>query len=143
MNKKKIMLIAIVGVLLVALIQLLGQGNTYSTKIELENASHYNEDELQSALRTVEKNFRKDYRGSKMTDLWYDDDYNETHRQALEKKYQVQKAIVVLSNIQTGRQGALKGKLDANKDYPGYAWILTKKNSKAHWTLVEATTKLK
>lgn len=139
MNKKLVAFVVVAFLVAVGFFgYLFGEGNTYSTRLEIENSNAYSEDDLQSALRTVEKNFRKEYRGCTLVDLWYNDDYNLKYRDAMTEKYHARESIILLSNIHTGKSGALDGQLKGDKNYSNYTWLLTRKNKKDHWQVVEA-----
>jgi hypothetical protein len=131
--------IALVVALAALLCYNLYVGNTFSTRVDLQNSDDYSESELQDAMNTVMQDFRKDYPRCKLVDLWFTDKYNSDRRRDLARQYDAEEAILVSSNIWVGELGAKTvdgDRLDANTFYGDYHWILIRPSEYSDWRIV-------
>lgn len=100
--------------------------NTGSSEVFTEN-------EINKAMDTVEKYFRKNFKDCKLTKLWYDEEI--TIREA-EDDYTSGKTIVILSNFTVGDNGPVA--LNDNYTYENYMFTLVRDDSKSSWKVKDS-----
>lgn len=99
--------------------------NTGSSKV-------FTEKEINKAMDTVEKYFRRNFKDCKLTKLWYDEEI--TIREA-EDDYTSGKTIVILSNFTVGDNGPVA--LNENFTYKNYMFTLVRDDNNSPWKVTD------
>lgn len=94
----------------------------------------YNEKDIKDAMNIVKKKFKSEFKGCILTDLWYDENVSTTSADEWTKQYNVEEAIVLLSNFNVDSSGG-DGSLNPNTTYTEWQWILVRDNSNNKWEL--------
>jgi hypothetical protein len=133
--QKKWTIVLIVAIILIAIILLMWHltgGNTSSVNLTVSKSEIYSEQDITDAMDVVKLKFNKDFRGCKLTDLWYDEK-RSVSSSGWAAQYNADEAIVLLSNFNVGPSGG-DGSLNPNSIYKGWNWILVR-NKGSKWEL--------
>ena len=91
----------------------------------------FSDDEIQTAIKTVKKYFKKRFPGGCLREIWY----NEAHQQRtaghFKNQYQTSRVIILLSEFYTDNSQT-SSSLVKDQLYTGFNWILAK-NSHGEW----------
>lgn len=109
-----------------------------NAKINICSSSKFSQDEIKEAMECVKAKF-KDFKGCKLTDLWYDEkksdfsvkDYIEYGKGSVNGAT-AKNTIVLLSNFKVDSTGG-DGSLNSNSTYSDWEWILIRDNKSGKW----------
>ena len=85
----------------------------------------YTETEVSEAFDTVNAYFRKNYKGSTMESLSYNDAYSLSETKTITDLASDEEAIVILTTFKTGKNGTDTG-LPAKTRYKDWKWVLVR-----------------
>ena len=128
---KRITLFALVLLILVLpLCGCMAQGNVNHVHITPGKSQVYTQADIEEAMDTVIRHFRREFEGCTLIHLYYEEDTVENKSWALH--YGAQEGIVLLSSFEVGPEGS-NGSLNPDSTYNHWQWILTRSNGA--WTL--------
>ena len=105
--------------------RLLGGGNTASVTRITGESSLYTEAEISKMMDTVERAFRKEFRGCTLTELEYDEEFSLKQSEDWARQYEADEAVVLLSSFNVDGSGG-DGSLKPNSSYSRWMWVLTR-----------------
>ena len=108
-------------------------GNTGKVNRRVGYTENFSEDDIIAAMDEVEKKFRQKYKGCILTDLWYDEFYNDRMSEEWKEQYGADEAIVLLSNYKVDEAGG-DGSLNPDETYSNWQWILVR-SGQGSWKL--------
>lgn len=95
----------------------------------------YSDTEIKSAIDTVEEYFESNFEGCTLTMLKYAGDDHNKASDEWAKRYDAEKAIVLLSSFDVDSSGG-DGSLNPNSKYDNWQWILVE-NESGTWEHVD------
>lgn len=110
-------------------------GNIDNVNESLVKSEVYSEEEIKEAMNIVKKNFKKDFKGCTLTDLWYGEGITRNEEEGWAKQYNAEEAIVLLSNFDVDSSGGSSGALNPNTTYKQWKWILVRNKLNKKWEL--------
>lgn len=101
------------------------EGNTKNAEIVIGPSAIYREEEIQSAMDVVLKEFR-DFPAT-LNKLWYDEEKSRDAGEEWAEVYHADEAVVLYSNFKTykGRRAFHNG-FDSDFEYQNWTWILVR-----------------
>lgn len=137
-KKSKFIMVAlsvcIIGIILYYLNTYKG-GNIDNVSEGFIKSENYSEEEIKNAMNIVKNNFKKDFKGCTLTDLWYAESATRNEEEEWAKQYNADEAIVLLSNFEVDSSGGSHGALNPNATYTEWKWILVRNKSSEKWEL--------
>ena len=122
---KKIVCIML-GILLVFSLSACG-GNVRGVKTHHVDSEMYSQDDINSAIDTIKKEFKSDWKGCTLTEIYYaGDDCSKDHQDWADRN-NADEVIVLLSSFDVDSSGA-DGSLNPNSTYDNWNWILVRTN---------------
>ncbi len=104
--------------------------NTHPVESEL-----YSEEDIETAMDTVKKEFKRDWSGCTLTELYYaGDDRSKNHRDCADRNG-AEEVLVLYSSFDVDSSGG-DGSLNPNSTYSDWNWILVRTNG-GKWQLVD------
>ena len=106
-KRKNIMLILTIGIIgiTVFFINDFIFGSVKGVNQTIEKSELYSEKDIKKAMTIVKHQFKLEFRGCKLTDLWYEDDINISSANSWAMQYNADEAIIILSNFDVGSSG--------------------------------------
>ena len=130
---KKIVCIML-GILLVFSLSACG-GNVRGVKTHYVDSEMYSQDDINSAIDTIKKEFKSDWKGCTLTEIYYaGDDCSKDHQDWADRN-NADEVIVLLSSFDVDSSGA-DGSLNPNSTYDNWNWILVRTNG-GQWQHVD------
>ena len=130
---KKIVCIML-GILLVFSLCACG-GNVRGVKTHHVDSEMYSQDDINSAIDTIKKEFKSDWKGCTLTEIYYaGDDCSKDHQDWADRN-NADEVIVLLSSFDVDSSGA-DGSLNPNSTYDNWNWILVRTNG-GQWQHVD------
>ncbi|MDD6528357.1 MAG: hypothetical protein PUF31_11250 [Oscillospiraceae bacterium] len=130
---KKIVCIML-GILLVFSLSACG-GNVRGVKTHHVDSEMYSQDDINSAIDTIKKEFKSDWKGCTLTEIYYaGDDCSKDHQDWADRN-NADEVIVLLSSFDVDSSGA-DGSLNPNSTYDNWNWILVRTNG-GQWQHVD------
>ena len=130
---KKIVCIML-GILLVFSLSACG-GNVRGVKTHHVDSEMYSQDDINSAIDTIKKEFKNDWKGCTLTEIYYaGDDCSKDHQDWADRN-NADEVIVLLSSFDVDSSGA-DGSLNPNSTYDNWNWILVRTNG-GQWQHVD------
>lgn len=122
------------GILLVFSLSACG-GNVRGVKTHHVDSEMYSQDDINSAIDTIKKEFKSDWKGCTLTEIYYaGDDCSEDHQDWADRN-NADEVIVLLSSFDVDSSGA-DGSLNPNSTYDNWNWILVRTNG-GQWQHVD------
>ncbi|WP_208615660.1 hypothetical protein [Gottfriedia luciferensis] len=113
---------------------------TDKVQVKIEKSNKFTEDEINSAITIVKKNFK--FQGCELTDIWYSEKKSEALTKAYlkngggyEKGIKEDNVIVLLSNFNVNSSGG-DGSFEPNSTQSNWSWTLIRDNKKGRWSVV-------
>ena len=128
-----ILVIAVVGVVLFFINNFM-LGSVKGINQTIEKSELYSEKDIKKAMTIVKHQFKLEFRGCKLTDLWYEEDINISSANSWADQYNADEAIIILSNFDAGSSGG-DGSLNPNGTYKDWQWILIRDKGDKTWKL--------
>ena len=94
----------------------------------------YSQKDVDAAVETAQKSFRREFRGCTLEQISYDEDLNIARAAELARQYPADEAIILCATFRTS--GRVSGKLLPSTSYRDVEWILTR-NAGGQWTVRE------
>ena len=114
------------GILLVFSLSACG-GNVRGVKTHHVDSEMYSQDDINSAIYTIKKEFKSDWKGCTLTEIYYaGDDCSKDHQDWADRN-NADEVIVLLSSFDVDSSGA-DGSLNPNSTYDNWNWILVRTN---------------
>ena len=110
----------IIPTIIVVIVLLCSCGKTGAVQKIIPDSEIYSKAEIESAMNTVIKEFRKSFDGCELLKIEYCDE--ETLKEA--KNYGSGEVMVLLSEFETG--SSFDGSLEPNSKYSDYKWVLVR-----------------
>ena len=92
----------------------------------------YTQQDVNAAVETAQKSFRREFRGCVLDGISYDEDLNIERAAELAQQYPGEETIVLRASFRTF--GRVSGKLAPNTCYRDVEWVLTR-SADGQWTL--------
>lgn len=122
------------GILLVFSLSACG-GNVRGVKTHHVDSEMYSQDDINSAIDTIKKEFKSDWKGCTLTEIYYaGDDCSKDHQDWADRN-NADEVIVLLSSFDVDSSGA-DGSLNPNSTYDNWNWILVRTNG-GQWQHVD------
>ena len=122
------------GILLVFSLSACG-GNVRGVKTHHVDSEMYSQDDINSAIDTIKKEFKSDWKGCTLTEIYYaGDDCSKDHQYWADRN-NADEVIVLLSSFDVDSSGA-DGSLNPNSTYDNWNWILVRTNG-GQWQHVD------
>ena len=129
---KRITLFALVLLILVLpLCGCMNHGNVNHVHKTLGNSQIYTKSDIEAAMDTVIRHFRREFEGCTLLHLYYEED--PADNQARAAQYGADQGIVLLSSFEVGPEGS-DGSLNPKSTYNRWSWILTRDHG-GNWVL--------
>lgn len=128
-----ILVIAVVGVVLFFINNFM-LGSVKGVNQTIEKSELYSEKDIKKAMTIVKHQFKLEFRGCKLTDLWYEEDINISSANSWADQYNADEAIIILSNFDAGSSGG-DGSLNPNDTYKDWQWILIRDKGDKSWKI--------
>jgi len=94
----------------------------------------YSKQDISDAMEIVEEQFKINFDGCTLTDLWYDEDTSAASSDEWAAQYHKDEAIILLSNFNVDSSGG-DGSLEPNSTYTNWQWILVRDHDSNTWEL--------
>ncbi len=91
-------------------------------------------EDVESAMDVVEAKFKKDFTGSQLIDIWYDETFSSTYAPKWAKQYEADEAIILLSTFHVGNTWVNED-LEPDTTYPNWQWVLVRNHDDNVWRL--------
>ena len=95
----------------------------------------YSQEDIVSAIETITEEFRKEWKGCTLTDIYYAGDDKSKAYQEWADRYDADEVIVLLSTFDVDSSGG-DGSLEPNSTYDAFNWILVR-NDGGNWKHVD------
>lgn len=110
-------------------------GNIRGVKTHNVDSEMYSPDEINSAIDTIKKEFKRNWKGCTLTEIYYaGDDLSKTHQDWADRN-NADEVIVLLSSFDVDSSGG-DGSLNPNSTYDGWNWILVRTDN-GQWQHVD------
>lgn len=110
-------------------------GSVKDLKITKVESELYTNDEIDSAIETIVQEFKKDWKGCTLKEIYYAGDETSMNHQDWADRNNVDEAIVLLSSFDVDESGG-DGSLNPNDTYDNWMWILVR-NDNGKWKHVD------
>ena len=104
--------------------------NTHNVDSEI-----YSEEDINAAIDTIKKEFKKDWKGCTLTEIYYAGDDSSKDHQDWANRNNADEVIVLQSSFDVDSSGG-DGSLNPNSTYNGWNWILVRTNG-GQWQHVD------
>lgn len=135
---KKILYLFCLILITFSLVSCRQAGNTSNTELSIGKSTKFSEKEINLAMSTVKKKF-KDFKGCKLTKLWYDEEMSNKFAEgylqngsATKSDVKVENVIVLLSNFDVDSSGG-DGSFNPDSTYSNWNWILVRDSKTGAW----------
>lgn len=136
MKKKKKVIVKIIVIGIIEIIMFFpwphACGNIKHVNRTIMQSQVYSKQEIENAMEVTEEEFEKEFKGCKLTDLWYDEDRSTSTSDGWAKQYNAKEAIVLLSNFKVDSLGG-DGSLIFGETYKDWQWILVRDEKNSGW----------
>ena len=92
-----------------------------------ETVQMYSQEEINSAIDVIKKEFEKDWKGCTLKEIHYAGDKISEEHQEFAERYNADEVIVLVSTFDVDESGG-DGSLNPNSTYTDWNWILVRKN---------------
>lgn len=110
-------------------------GNVKNVKVIDVESEIYTSDDINSAIKTIIKEFDKDWKGCTLKEIYYAGDETSKNYQNWADRNNADEVIVLLSSFDVDSSGG-DGSLNLNGTYDGWKWILVR-NRGGQWKYVD------
>lgn len=110
-------------------------GHVSNIRTHQVDSEMYSEQDIQSAIDTIEKEFKSDWKGCTLTEIYYaGDDFSKAHQDWADQN-DADEVIVLLSSFDVDASGG-NGSLNPDSTYDNWQWILVRSNG-GQWQHVD------
>lgn len=131
---KKILVLCLTLIMCFNLVACSG-GDFQNVKTHEVDSELYSKKEINSAIDTIKSEFKKDWKGCTLTEIYYAGDSVSKDHQDWADRYNADETIVLLSSFDVDSSGG-NGSLNSNSTYDGWSWILVRKEGES-WVHVD------
>lgn len=110
-------------------------GKTSEVKTHNVESEMYSQEEITSAIETIKKEFKSNWKGCTLKEIYYAGDDSSKDYQDWADRNNADEVIVLLSSFYVGRNGG-NGSLNTNYTYENWNWILVRTND-GEWVHVD------
>lgn len=110
-------------------------GNTENVKIKTVESNVYSQKDIDDAINTIIKEFKADWYGCTLTEIYYAGDEASSAYQDWADRNNADETIVLLSSFDVDSSGG-DGSLNPNSTYDDWGWILVR-NKGGKWRHVD------
>lgn len=133
MNMKKILATILCFIIVFSLA---GCGSkTSEIKTRNVESEMYSQEEITSAVETIKKEFKSNWKGCTLKEIYYAGDDSSKDHQDWADRNNADEVIVLLSSFYVGPNGG-NGSLNTNYTYENWNWILVRTNG-GEWVHVD------
>ncbi len=100
-------------------------GNVRNVKVTDVGSEIYTSEEIKAAIDVIIKEFRKDWKGCTLNEIYYAGDETIPYYQDWADRNGADEVIVLLSTFEVDPSGG-DGSLNPNSTYDGWNWILVR-----------------
>ncbi len=102
-------------------------GNIDNVTTHEVDSKTYSQDDISSAIKVIEKEFKRNWKGCTLKEIYYaGDDMSESHQDWADR-HDADEAIVLLSTFDVDSSGG-DGSLNPDSTYDNWMWILVRNN---------------
>ncbi len=124
---------SIIGVLLISVLLLCSCGDVSEVEIKTVKSNIYTNEDIQSAINVVIKNFKKEFDGCKLLEIYYVGDDRKEEFDEWAKNYKKDEVIILESSFYVDSSGESQG-FNPDYTYKDFGWILARNKGEA-WEL--------
>ena len=124
--------VAVIAAAALLALSLLG-GKTGGVHREIGAGEQYTRMDIRHAMSVVEWRFRFGFRGCRLLELTYDEEFSAARGAEWAAQYGEEEAVVLTSSFEVDSSGG-NGSLDPNSTYRNWQWILTRSGN-GFWKL--------
>ena len=110
-------------------------GNVSKVNTHNVDSEIYSEEDINAAIDTIKKEFKKDWKGCTLTEIYYAGDDSSKDHQDWANRNNADEVIVLQSSFDVDSSGG-DGSLNPNSTYNGWNWILVRTNG-GQWQHVD------
>lgn len=110
-------------------------GNVRGAKTHNVDSEMYSQDDIKAAIDTIKKEFRRNWKGCTLTEIYYAGDDSSKGHQDWADRNKADEVIVLLSSLDVDSSGG-DGSLNPNSTYYNWNWILVRTNG-GQWKHVD------
>lgn len=110
-------------------------GKVSDVKTQEVDSEIYSQEEIASAIDTIKKDFRREWSGCTLTEIYYAGDETSKAHQEWADRHNADETIVLLSSFDVDFSGG-DGSLNPNSTYDGWNWILVRSDD-GEWEHVD------
>lgn len=110
-------------------------GNVSGVKTHNVDSEIYSQGDINSAIETIKKEFKRDWNGCTLTEIYYAGDDSSKEWQDCADRNNADEVIVLLSSFYVDSSGG-DGSLNPNSKYNNWNWILVRTNG-GQWKHVD------
>ena len=111
-------------------------GNVDNVKTHEVESQIYSQEDISKAIKTIEKEFEKNWKGCTLTEIYYagDDEISNEYKDWTNRN-EAHEVIVLVSSFDDDSSGG-DGSLNPNETYDDWKWILVRDNG-GQWKHVD------
>ena len=111
-------------------------GNVDNVKTHEVESQIYSQEDISKAIKTIEKEFEKNWKGCTLTEIYYagDDEISNEYKDWTNRN-ETHEVIVLVSSFDVDSSGG-DGSLNPNETYDDWKWILVRDNG-GQWKHVD------
>lgn len=110
-------------------------GRVNSVKTHKVESEIYSEEDITAAIDTIKKEFKSNWKGCTLTEIYYAGDDKSKDHQDWAYRNKADEVIVLLSSFDVDSSGG-NGSLNPNSTYDNWMWILVRTNG-GQWQHVD------
>ena len=110
-------------------------GNVSKVNTHNVDSEIYSEEDINAAIDTIKKEFKDDWKGCTLTEIYYAGDDSSKDHQDWANRNNADEVIVLQSSFDVDSSGG-DGSLNPNSTYNGWNWILVRTNG-GQWQHVD------
>lgn len=113
--------------------RLLGGGDVSQVQRVIGESSLYSKADIEQMMDTVERTFRREFKGCTLLELEYDEAFSQKQSGDWAEQFRTDEAVVLTSSFQVDGSGG-DGSLNPNSTYSKWMWVLTR-NEGGDWKM--------
>ena len=111
------------------------RGNISEVNTQNVDSEMYSQNDINSAIDTIKKEFKSNWKGCTLTEIYYAGDDSSKNHQDWADRNNADEVIVLLSSFDVDSSGG-DGSLKRNSTYNNWNWILVRTNG-GQWQHVD------
>ena len=109
-------------------------GDIREVNVVVTSENDYTEDDLMSAISTIEENFVEHFRGCKMIEIRYAASYSLETMNSRASDFGFKDGIIFFMDFSTGERGVVQ-EWSHNTEYTDYEWLLVRNSNDEKWQI--------